>query len=107
MEMSTRSGAGSTGNHKIRIRQGDRVCSTEYLTTGPWSGETYDGHLCMELDMNKCIDFEVHNDSYYDPSQVRKIKFVYKGKTKTFTYDVDGDNGWFHSGNIRGHRTCN
>ena len=43
---------------------------TEYLTDGPWCGETYEANICMTLDMDKCVTFEVHNDSYYDPSQV-------------------------------------
>ena len=65
MKMSTltRWNAGSTGNHKIMIRQGGNSCTTGYLTTGPWAGETYDANICMKLDMNKCVEFQVMKSS--------------------------------------------
>ena len=105
--MSTASGAGSSGNHKIKIRQGDKTCTTDILTTGPWAGETYHARTCMVLDLTKCVTFEVLNDSYYDPSQVRQVKFVHKDRARTFTYDVRAPGqGWFHSSNIREHKAC-
>jgi len=106
IQMADSSSAGSTGDHKIRIRQGGRSCFTEYLTNGPWAGETYDADICMSLNFDKCITFEVHNNSYYDPSQVHRVIFSHDGEEMIFTYDVNGGNGWFHSDNIREHRAC-
>ena len=104
MQMNTGSGCGSTGNHRIRIRQDGKQCFTSYLTTGPWCGETYEADICMRLDMDKCITFEIHNDSYYDPSSVRRVRFEYNGKIKSRTWPKGS--GWFHSAYIPELTAC-
>ena len=104
MKISHSSGSGSTGNHKIMIRQENKSCTTGLLTAGPWPGQTYEANICMKLDMNKCVEFQVMNDSYYDPSHVARVSFHVQGREVSLIYG--GDAGWFHSANIRGHRAC-
>ncbi len=88
----------------IMNRQGDRSCTTRVLTTGPWAGETYEVEGCMDLNMDQCINFMVLNDSYYDPSHVKRISFHQKGKEKSLIYS--GNDGLFHSANTRENRAC-
>jgi len=105
VRFSTENGAGSTGDHYLKIKQEGSTCDVK-ISDGPYRGEKVEKDMCMRLDMNRCVKIKFINDSYYNPSQVYRVTFKQDGRKVELQYDTKGSEGWFHSGNLRWNTAC-
>ena len=122
IRISTRENSETHGTLRIKIHQGSQSCVTRPFFYGTrksglgWldypkhrrmRGMRFQASICMPLDRYSCVTFEVHND-VRDPVQIERVKFQCSSIRKSWnlSYNVHGNQGWFHFGNIRKNTAC-
>ena len=111
------------GTLRIKIHQGSQSCLTAPFFFGTHNSNLFDylasprlrrmqgmrfrASNCMPLDIDSCVTFEVHN-SGLDAAQIERVKFHCSNTRKSWNlvYNVHGNQGWFHNGNIRKNTAC-